>query len=90
MNRHFYTGQEIEAALQSDVTRGILELVRLRSAHPAFAGEFAFRVVSGSALELSWRNGADSAALAVDVASRSFRIDATGRQPMARRPRADS
>jgi sucrose phosphorylase len=84
VNRHFYGTGEIEAALAGDVTRGILELVRLRSAHPAFAGEFAFRVLTGSALELSWRNGADSAVLAVDVASRTFRIDATGMPAMSR------
>jgi sucrose phosphorylase len=84
VNRHSYTGAEIEAALESDVTQGVLDLVRLRSAHPAFAGEFAFRVLSGSALELSWHNGADSAVLVVDVATRTYRIDATGVPPIAR------
>ncbi|MFC0681219.1 sucrose phosphorylase [Lysobacter korlensis] len=90
VNRHFYTAGEIETAMASEVTRGVLELVRLRSAHPAFAGEFAFRVLTGSALELSWRNGADSAVLAVDVASRTFRIDATGMPPMSRPARTES
>lgn len=90
VNRQFFTAEQIESALQSDVTRGILELVRLRSAHPAFAGEFAFRVLSDSALELSWQNGAESAVLAVDVAVRSFRITATGMPAMARRSRSDS
>ncbi len=90
VNRHFYSAAEIEAALESDVTRGILQLVRLRSTHPAFAGAFGFRVLNQSALELSWRNGTDSAVLALDVATRSFRIDATGLPAIARPSRADA
>jgi sucrose phosphorylase len=84
VNRHVYTAAEIEAALQRHVTQGVLALVRLRSKHPAFTGEFAFRVLSPSALELSWHNGADSAVLVVDVATCVFRIDATGVPPIAR------
>jgi sucrose phosphorylase len=88
VNRHSYTPEEIEQALASDVTRGVLDLVRLRSIHSAFAGVFSWRQLNDSTLELSWRNGAASAVLLVDVAKRSFRIDATGLRPFVR-PRAD-
>jgi sucrose phosphorylase len=54
VNRHVYTDGEIAAALDSTVTRAQLALVRLRTEHPAFDGAFAYRIVSGGALELEW------------------------------------
>jgi sucrose phosphorylase len=84
VNRHVFTPAEIGAALETEVTGAVLELVRLRGTHPAFAGEFAFRVLGESSLELAWRNGDESAVLTADVASRSFRVDASGVPAIAR------
>ncbi|MGO4534759.1 sucrose phosphorylase [Leifsonia sp. 2MCAF36] len=79
VNRHVYTPDEVEAALASDVTRAQLALVRLRSQHPAFAGEFRYRVEADGTLELEWALGEERAALAVSFVSEPvFRIRTAG------------
>lgn len=78
VNRHVYTDAEVEAALASEVTRAQLALVRLRSTHPAFGGEFGYRVVAGDALEFTWTDGDASAVLTVAFAQRAaFRLRLT-------------
>jgi len=79
VNRHVYTPAELAAALESTVTRAQLGLVRLRSSHPAFAGEFGYRVMAEDRIELSWTNGEARARLAVVFHPEhpSFRIEAT-------------
>ncbi|MGO4301736.1 sucrose phosphorylase [Leifsonia sp. RAF41] len=78
VNRHSYTPDEVDAALASDVTRAQLALVRLRSAHPAFAGEFRYRVEANGSLELEWALGDARATLVVSFSPEpAFRIHAT-------------
>jgi sucrose phosphorylase len=78
VNRHVYTPGEVEAALASEVTRAQLALVRLRSAHPAFDGEFGYRVEADGSLELEWANGDDRAVLTVRFGPEpAFRIRTT-------------
>ncbi|MGZ6347431.1 MAG: sucrose phosphorylase, partial [Anaerolineales bacterium] len=36
INRHFYTPEEIERAIQRSVVQSLFELVRFRNHHPAF------------------------------------------------------
>lgn len=67
VNRHHYSPDEVARALAAPVPRAQLGLARLRSTHPAFAGEFSHRRPGPSRLELTWRAGAASATLAVDV-----------------------
>jgi sucrose phosphorylase len=75
VNRHRYTEAEIDAALESAVTRAQLALVRLRRRHPAFDGEFGYRIDSDDVLRLEWTSGAARAALAVSFAPKpAFRI----------------
>lgn len=66
VNRHHYTREELAAALDSELTRALLALVRLRSAHPAFEGAFSHRVAGPAALELRWE-GADGAMAVLEV-----------------------
>ncbi|PJJ72864.1 sucrose phosphorylase [Diaminobutyricimonas aerilata] len=77
VNRHVYTRDEIDAALAGEVPRALLDLVRLRSAHPAFEGAFSVRAVSATELELAWTAGEHHAVLHADLAARTHRIDAT-------------
>jgi sucrose phosphorylase len=73
INRHDYTHEEIESALERPLVRRILELVRLRATHPAFAGKLAVSTPDRASLRLSWSNGPDSCVLEVDLATgRSF------------------
>lgn len=79
VNRHVYTPDELEEALASEVTRAQLALVRLRSTHPAFAGEFRYRVDSDGSLDLEWVLGDERATLTVSFAPEpEFRIRIAG------------
>ncbi|HET9887765.1 MAG TPA: sucrose phosphorylase, partial [bacterium] len=40
INRHYYSRAEIEKDLTRPVVRSLMDLVRFRSTHPAFSGEF--------------------------------------------------
>jgi sucrose phosphorylase len=63
VNRHFYTEEELSAALGSEVTRATLALVRLRAEHPAFEGDFTWEVTGPDSLRLVWNAGEVSAEL---------------------------
>jgi sucrose phosphorylase len=79
VNRHRYTAAEVADALAGPVARAQLDLVRLRSSHPAFAGRFSITSLGGSRLELSWDQGPHRATLAVDLdpGRPSYSVDAT-------------
>lgn len=79
VNRHFYTAEEVDRALATGVTRAQLGLVRLRSTHPAFDGEFSWATLSDDGLELRWDSDDASAVLSIrtTVGSAGFRIDLT-------------
>ncbi|MFC4553772.1 sucrose phosphorylase [Georgenia faecalis] len=68
VNRHHVAPGEVEEALERDVVRGLLALVRLRTEHPAFDGEFRYAQTGADGLELVWRSGEARARLAVSVA----------------------
>ena len=57
VNRHRYTQTELDASLRSVVVRAMLALVRLRTAHPAFAGTFSSEGLSPSSFLLRWCAG---------------------------------
>lgn len=76
INRHHYTRAEIDEALGRPVVRALIDLIRLRNSHPAFAGQFEVQG-DGSTLQLSWRNGPAVAVLAADLADRTARIEVT-------------
>lgn len=76
INRHHDTREEIEQDLARPVVQALAGLIRLRNAHPAFAGTCEVGG-SGSELTLAWTRGGDSATLEVDVAGRRARISST-------------
>jgi len=67
INRHDYTTEEVEAALERPVVKRILELLRLRATHPAFAGKLRVTATSPESLRLSWSREADVCELEVDL-----------------------
>ena len=69
INRHDYTTAEVEAALERPLVRRIIELIRLRATHPAFAGRLSITVPDRASLCLIWSNGAHSCRLEVDLTS---------------------
>ena len=67
INRHYYTPAEIGSSLQKPVVQKLLELVRLRNTHPAFAGHADVDTQSDQRLVITWNNAEHWARLLVDI-----------------------
>ena len=65
VNRHDYTSDEIQVALDRSVVRRVIDLVRLRNTHPAFEGDLLVEAIDGHAVRLRWQHA--NAALTLDV-----------------------
>jgi sucrose phosphorylase len=74
INRHYYTTEEIDQALQRPVVRSLFELIRFRNQHPAFDGTFSLPETGESEVTLRWDNGDAWAMLQVNFASGSYQI----------------
>jgi sucrose phosphorylase len=70
INRHYYARAELNERLQAPVVLALLDLIRFRNAHPAFAGDFQVDNSGKSSLVLEWRKDGDWARLDVDLACR--------------------
>ena len=78
INRHDYTMRGDRGVhLHRPVVRRIVELVRLRTTHPAFAGDLTVTSTGPESLRLSWSRDAEVCELEVNVATGQARI--TGR-----------
>ncbi|MFB3777615.1 MAG: sucrose phosphorylase [Bryobacteraceae bacterium] len=69
INRHYYTPEEVEAALGRPVVRSQIDLMRFRNTHPAFGGEVRVEAPAAHRLAIEWRRGADLARLDVDLSA---------------------
>lgn len=74
INRHYYTLEEIDQALQRPVVQSLFELIRFRNQHPAFNGSFSMPDTPDTMCTLRWDNGDDWVILDVDFASGSYTI----------------
>ena len=74
INRHFFTPEEIDQAIQRPVVQSLFELIRFRNRHPAFNGSFSLPEARDSALSLRWEAGEAWAMLEVDFATGSYSI----------------
>jgi sucrose phosphorylase len=70
INRHYYTHAELQERLEAPVVRSLLDLIRFRNAHPAFAGEFQIHHSDNSSLVMEWRKHSDWARIDIDLAAR--------------------
>ena len=66
INRRYYTASELQDALCNPVVRNLLDLIRLRNTHPAFAGQAHVETPSDQALIITWRLDAHWAKLEVN------------------------
>ena len=73
INRHNYSGPEIEHALKRSVVQRVIELVRIRMTHRAFDGELCVETDTDSTVRLAWRG--DDADLALEVDLEACRAD---------------
>jgi sucrose phosphorylase len=82
INRHYYNGDEIHTELRRPIVCSLLDLMRFRNTHAAFAGEFHMPVSKDHEICIEWRNGSEQARLDVDLKSMEGAItySARGRQ----------
>lgn len=87
INRHYYSAEEVSASLQRPMVQRLLELIRLRNAHPAFNGACTVESASQSLLSIAWKLDSHWIALNVDLAQHratiEYSVDGTGRATLA-------
>jgi sucrose phosphorylase len=69
VNRHFYSLEEAQQALQQPLVQRLLTLMRFRCRHPAFAGRFELIHSSDGSLAMAWRHAEHYCRLDVDLSS---------------------
>ncbi|TGD74169.1 sucrose phosphorylase [Mangrovimicrobium sediminis] len=67
INRHFYTLEEVDEAVQQPVVQRLLALMRFRCSYPAFEGRFELNYSSDSSVAMGWRHGEAYCKLFVDL-----------------------
>jgi sucrose phosphorylase len=69
INRHNFTVEEIEQALQKNVVQRLLKLIRFRNEYPAFNGEFTVLESEEHALSIQWKQDPHVCRLDIDLAT---------------------
>ena len=69
INRHNFTVEEIEAALNKDVVQRLLKLIRFRNEYPAFNGDFTVLESAEDTLSMVWELDTQRCQLNVDLAT---------------------
>lgn len=67
INRHYFTKEEVESRLATPLVKRLIELIRLRSSHLAFAGRCTFESTVRHLLEITWKSDQHTAKLTVDL-----------------------
>ena len=74
INRHYYTPEEIRAALERPVVQDLCRLIRLRNGHEAFTGTFTAGADTPDTLQLRWEKGKDAVELQASFADGRFSV----------------
>ena len=77
INRHYYSRAEVEQRVRAPVVAALLDLIRLRNAHPAFGGRFELGDTAADHLSLRWSKGAHYAQLDADLRDGSWNLRAS-------------
>ena len=67
INRHYYSQVDLERNLERPIVMALLELLRFRNSHTAFAGTFSVLPSAPDSLVLRWENADDWARLDVNL-----------------------
>jgi glucosylglycerol phosphorylase (configuration-retaining) len=74
INRHFYSLEEADEALQKPVVQRLLNLMRFRNEYPAFAGRFDLHSTQRNSIGMSWRLDQHYCHLLVELTFRTATI----------------
>lgn len=77
INRHNYTHEKIERAIQRPVVQRLMALLRFRNTHPAFGGTFTVLPSSEIELRLAWQDASATCELHVDLVTAAATIHYT-------------
>ncbi len=80
VNRHYYSVEEAEQALQQPLVQRLLALMRFRCRHPAFEGRFEQNYSADDQLLLAWRHGEHYCRLHLDLSSLQANIEYSDEQ----------
>jgi sucrose phosphorylase len=80
INRHYYTAEELDAALRHPMVQKQNELIRLRNSHPAFAGKCQVEAPTQTQIEIQWKLQEHRVELHVDFSVPGASITGTGIQ----------
>ncbi len=78
INRHNYTFDEIEKALERNVVQRLVKLIQFRNEHPAFNGEFQVLDSASDEIHLTWNNGDKTCSLFIHLKNMKTEITYTG------------
>jgi sucrose phosphorylase len=74
INRHYYSQAEIASATARPVVADLLDLIRFRGTHPAFAGRFHLQDTDDASIAMRWERGAEFAELKVHLGSAAHEL----------------
>jgi sucrose phosphorylase len=86
INRHYYNPTEIQAALTRPLVKSLIDLIRFRNTHPAFAGEIEVSVPAPHRIEIAWTNDVNWTRLHVDLSEPSAHIVYTTPRGVIKQP----
>lgn len=75
INRHYYSPEELSAALERSLVKRLLELIRIRNSHPAFNGKHIAESPARNLLTIAWERDNHWITLKVDFARPSAIIE---------------
>jgi len=75
INRHFYSLEEVDEAIEQPVVQRLLSLMKFRSSYPAFDGHFELNYSNDSSVSMAWRHGDHYCRLFVDLNFKTTRIE---------------
>ncbi len=67
INRHYYSREEVDAAVQQPVVKRLHKLMQFRSTYPAFDGRFALQYSNSKSVAMCWRKDEYYCELFVDL-----------------------
>jgi sucrose phosphorylase len=74
INRHYYSGDEVQNALARPVVQNLLKLIRFRNEYPAFQGTFSMLESADQVLMIRWDNADTWAHLEIDFLASTAEI----------------
>lgn len=74
INRHYYSRDEVQVALNRSVVQDLFKLIRFRNQHPAFQGVFSMLESDDKSLVIRWDNAGLWAQLVVDFGETTMEI----------------